>query len=333
MMNQVKLNNFPMQAEAIRALQSMAVLSQRLAARCIPIATSILADSKIDSRVTVAAIKLMKDIIETFPTAYGSLLSQLGPHFGPPEHAQHGLPEFVSATAAAAFAELILSNKLKVHDFLGNLGCGLASSYSGVASACTYVLQRLLERAGTGAGERAALVWGVAQQTPIPLRIAATEATLQLISDDDKQNDAFVGPCIAAVLAVCRRSAGGEDLIVMQVIVTMLRALRPSGKMLRSLRGGLESNAGTPVPGNLVRELENFVKRAVVVDRNTIDSSAADGVAEVVGEGNGEGTNGRKRGRPGALGKSSVAQLQQEVLRVLGSMVPARERGLQSLRP
>ena len=302
---------------------------------CAPLACSLLADPRTDPRVTIAAIKLLESIIGTYPTKYGSLLRQLGPLLhsaaftiddgARPQHAQQFV-EFVSATAAAAFAQLMLSNKLKVHELMGTLGCGLSSKYTCIISSSRYILQRLLE-AATGAGERAALVWGVAQQhTPISLRIAATEAALELVSDDDKQNDAFVAPYIAAVLAVCRRPANTGDSVALQVTSIMLRVLRPSVKMLRNLKSGLEScnrSTSTAVPGNFLRDVQDFVKRAV--DKTAGNDGLADGGQDAI-------ASGKKRGRPGGVIKSSIGQLQQDVLRMLGEITPLQKRVLHSNR-
>ena len=324
-------------AAAIRVLQRLSVLSRPLAGRCLPTITALMDTSTTQPEmVLVAAIDFLKDAIGAYPTAFGDLLHHLAPLLS--SSRDHGSSDHASSdqkstfAAAQAFVSLILTNKLKVYDFLGIMGRGLASCHTTISSLHVCAMKLLLDGA-TGPADRAALLLGVVQQTPIGHeRCAATvQIVKSLMRDCDKQHDAVIGPCIAAALTAGTRAAATNSPPQQQLQATliMLRVLCPSVKMLRALQTAIEGSGGASLSSELKKELKEFVGRArggeCTDDDDDDDDDNNNGTAE---------KEGRKRGRGGKA--AVVAQLQQTVLGLLNADVggqPRRERQQRTPRP
>jgi hypothetical protein len=328
--------------EALKALEALAVLSHRFAEKCIGIVTSLLQlqseYAKPAAVVTVQATKFLKAVIQAFPTAYGSRISLFGPLLSC-RSAEPTLPsssassasstsneEIVAITAAISFSELLLSNTIKVHDFLGLLGIGLASTCPTVASTCSLSLRQLL-LSSSASSDRAAFVLGISHQTSLKQRHAATAAAFQLLPEVDLGSDALVAPCITAALNAFRPAAAlGADFDI-QVVVEMLRGLSPSVKMLKMLQKGLLSCSTSNSTNNpLLQALEEFVKRAGISTTSSEDADNLDNLENMDTGNIGPGASGKKRGRPVATttapatkAVAAAKKLQQDLLGLLAA--------------
>jgi hypothetical protein len=325
------------QAQALKVLGALARLSQPLAESCIALVTFLLNPqpeyTKPSTVVTVQAIHFLEDIIQTFPTAYGPLIASFAPllavattavaeaHLSS-SPAPRNNKEIIAIAAAGSFAKLILSNKMKVNEFLGILGSGLASTLSAVATTCNLVLQQLLATSSVS-GDRASIILAIAQQTPLDQRRAATATALSYLAEADLCSDTLVSPCITSVLNAVQPAAvlGVADEVGVQVLLEMLSVLSPTVKMLRVLQKGLQSltsvNGGGTVLITLRPELQKFVHRAAVYDTSDADTENRDIV--LAGDFDTRGS-GKKRGRPGtstAAKAAVIKKLQQEILGLL----------------
>jgi hypothetical protein len=347
------------QAEALKALEAMACLSQPLSEKCIGLVTSLLQPqleyATTTTAVTVQAIKFLASLIQAFPTAYGSLIPSLSPFLAlAPAAADPALPssstsppsnqEVIAIAASSSFAELMLSNKIKVHDCLGILGSGIASSIPTVASTCTLALRQLLATS-TASGDRASFVLGIAHQTPLGQRRAATAAAFQLLSEADLGGDALVGPCIAAVLNACQPAValGLTGEVGIQIILEMLKVLSPSVKVLKILQKGLQGSAsnngggGVAVPRALRRELEEFVKRAAASSddsdlENRNNTNNGEGLGDAVGTGQKRGRSTATTTNTPAAKATTVKKLQQDIFGLLAVKKTGQKQHRTSLK-
>jgi hypothetical protein len=329
------------QVEALKALEVLACLSQPLAEKCVGLNTCLLQPkpeyTRSSRNVTVQAIKFLKAIIQAFPTAYGSLMPSfapllalggtpparaLGPTLTSSSAARISNKEIISIAAAGSFTELLLSNKIKVHEWMGILGSGLSSTVPAVTSTCSLALRQLLTTSRTS-GDRASFVLDIAQQTPITHRLAATKVAFQLLPAVDLSSDALVGPCITAALNACQPATalGAARDVGLQVALEMLCVLSPSVKMLKMLQKGLQQGTNGAGGGigmrELRREFEKFIKRATATNDEAdffINSENNASNKNVAG-------NGKKRGRAVATTvaakATAVKNLQQDILSLL----------------
>ncbi|KAG7667346.1 hypothetical protein Ndes2526B_g04146 [Nannochloris sp. 'desiccata'] len=336
------LESCSIRSEALKVLGALACLSQPLAGKCIGLVTSLLHPQPEYTRsstvVTVQAINFAADIIQTFPTAYGPLITSFAPLIAlsttdavsEPHLSASPAPvsnkEIIAITAAGSFSKLVISNKIKVHECIGILGSGLASTISAVASTCNIVLRQLLTTS-SASGDRASIILAIAQQTPLDQRRAATAAALHRLAEADLCSDALVGPCITSTLNTCQPAAalGAAGEAGVQIVLEMLPVLSPSTKMLKKLQKGLQNSnnmnggggGGTAMPRALRRELEQFVNRAAVNENSDLDTENRDIVNAGGADINGVG---KKRGRPGtatAAKATAVKKLQQDILGLL----------------
>jgi len=327
------------QIEALKVLGALARLSQPLTEKCIGLVTFLLRPrpsyTRSSTAITVQANKFLEDIIQTFPTAYGPLITSFAPLLAlaptgavtethldmSSSPAPMNNKEIIAIAAVGSFSRLVLSNKMKMNECMSILGSGLASTVSAVATTCNLVLQQILADS-SASGDRASIILAIAQQTPLDQRVAATTAALHFLAEADLCSDALVGPCITAAINASQPAAvlGADGEVGVQVLLQMLRVLSPNVKILRMLEKGLQSSTsvsggGIVMPRALRQELENFVNRAALNDDSNIDSINRDiinaGGADITG-------SGKKRGRPGTRAMA-VKKLQQEILGLLAA--------------
>lgn len=290
-------------AAAFRALQPMAVLCNSLCAACIgPVAFGTMNRSA-DPEVRIATIDFLAAAIGAFPTAFCSHLLTLTAALPKRNATSNSDDTRVTATAVSAFANLTLSNKLKVSDVLAGLGVVLSSSDPEAAAVGVHVLRHLME--GASPADRAMMFMGVVHQIPQESfsRQYAIEAAVGLLSDTDKKSSALVGPALALAMEASSDEAAGAA-------TALLAHLQPSASTLRSLQASLQGAA--PLAGVHERVRTELFKFA---QRGFTGGDDKENEAPVGGEEGDDG--GRKRPRQSVSDKNTTSALQQDVLRTL----------------
>eukprot|EP00887_Chlorella_sp_A99_P001044 scaffold14.g1044.t1 len=348
-------------AAAMRALGRLAVLSQPLytqhmgvVERCLwggergdkrstgeqarvrnpPCATAAAAE------VQAAAVAVLADAIDAFPSAFGSRVALLGelmavaPAADEREDGSAAPPAAEAAVAAAAaagqlrrhaaaaYARLLLADKLKVESMLGAVGAVLAAGSVGaggrsgrgdgksgagggadpVAALMLHTARRLLD-AARSPKDRARLAIGLFQRTPAHLRGAVL--LRDVLTPADLRSDLLVGQAVQAFVA----AEGGAAA---RAAAALLAGCQPSAKVLGALRSHLLGGGGgggankALTHAGVAEHLRAFVG-------NHVPSAPA------AGEGDGASAGGGKRKRAGGGdGKGASAALQQQLLDLLG---------------
>jgi len=282
---------------ALRAMRSMAALSQGLCGQClgaIETAELMHGSSQVPPSLRIAAIECIEVAIATFPTAFSGHLHSIsstllllrpekGAHVAESgvEEGQRGAAHVVGVHAAAAVARLTLSNKLKASDTLACLATVISTPCDDISNVGVMVLGRLMQQSSS-AEEQAALFMGAALLQTSPamgsgtLRKKSIEAIAgQLLSSSDRKHDAFVRPVLHAALAALK----DEDA---QAAVALLRFMEPSAKMLRVLQSSLQNRVQSHIPEIVRKELVQFVHKSfMATQRGQREDSGGIPVAEV----------------------------------------------------
>lgn len=186
----------PLQAAALRALGSLAVLSEPLDHRAVQLAERCLAvqaggpdngssagSAACSLEVQLVAVELLAGSIDAFPNAFSGKLPRLGRLMVPATECpasqavppQQGLPaaageteaEQLAFVATAAYCRLLLGNKLRLQGagMLAPVGCALAGGSAHVAAIAQHTVRQLLLAAPPKG--RARLCLDLFHQTPL----------------------------------------------------------------------------------------------------------------------------------------------------------------------
>lgn len=196
-----------MQAAALRALCRLTVLSEPLCRRAVQLAEAGLSASS--PGVRQAAVEVLADTIDAYPTGFGDRLLLVGQLMLPavagpgrdaeqaqqpgagsqaevPGNDRAGAPagsarhrsdqqQQMARAAAAAYCRLLLRNKLKLQGVLSPVGAALAGGSPPVAALVRHALRQMLAAGAAALRERSRLCMDLFHQTPPSCRAQLAE--------------------------------------------------------------------------------------------------------------------------------------------------------------